>query len=369
LLIDQAKMLLNAMIRMPIALILSLLTTLTLSSLIVDVAPPTPQPYVLPNLKGSAIDFGGLIVRTVIPNDTADGELSLLNVNAGPSPLNLIHYHKEVEAFYTLKGSVQVFHNADQGREVRANDFVLLAPGNNHTYRPNDPDFQLMLCMAPGGIDEFFAAAGDPYTSDSPFDPEDKSRLNVPKVLGLMPQYNISPQPRNSINLDWTNGTTPDGLGIWHAAEQTLPTDPSKAYFIASNRGPKFLQRRSSTVIARLTSGQQTNNKLSVATIAVKPDIEPRRSAKFNVHQGIQVTEGQLHLNIDGEKVDLIFGDVAFIPKGTPFSYWSTVGFTKFINWVGGVGGLADTLIEDSEPWSHAVWPVARPTGLYSNES
>ncbi|KAK6386847.1 hypothetical protein LTS17_000109 [Exophiala oligosperma] len=324
--------------------------------LVVDTAPTTPQPYVLPNLRGSAVDFGGLIIRTLVPNTTSCGSLSIVGVNSGPSPLNLIHYHKEFEAFYALKGGVQVFHNSNQGRQVQANDFVLLAPGNNHTYRPNDLDFQLSLCMAPGGIDEFFAATGVPYQSSAPFNPEDQSELNVTKVLSLMPKFNIVPEPYNTINIEWINGTTADGLDTWHIADQTLPTDPSKPYFISSNRGPKYLQHGSNKVIAQLASGKQTNDKLSIATITMKPN-QPSAQIKFSVDQALQVTEGQVHLQIGNDTAQLIFGDLAFIPRGTYFRYWSTVGFTKFINWSAGQG-LADSLIEQSQEWSHATWPA-----------
>jgi mannose-6-phosphate isomerase-like protein (cupin superfamily) len=141
------------------------------SSLIVDVAPDTPQAYVLPNLHGEAHDFGGLVLRTLVPNTTSSGALSIVGVNSGQLPLALAHYHEEVEAFYALKGSVETFHNDDQGREVRANDFVLLAPRNVHNYRPIDLDFQLTLCMAPGGIDDFFRSVGEPYTAAGPFNP------------------------------------------------------------------------------------------------------------------------------------------------------------------------------------------------------
>ncbi|KIW70529.1 hypothetical protein PV04_02791 [Phialophora macrospora] len=324
--------------------------------LVVTSAPTTAQPYVLPNLQGQAVDFGGLIIRNLVPNTTTSGAFSLVGVNSGPAPLNLIHHHKEVEAFYTLKGSVQVFHNADTGRELRANDFVFLAPGNNHTYRPNDLDFQLTLGMAPGGIDRFFAAAGNPYSSKAPFNPEGSPQLNVTKVLGLMPQYNIVPEPFNTINMDWVNGTTPDGLDTWHVANQSLPDDPSQAYFISSNRGPKYLHRRSGQVVAQLASVKQTNNKLTVSTIAMKPGCKQSHVA-FAVDQAFQVTEGQLNLEIDGESAQLIFGDVAFIPKKTAFTYWSTVGFTKFVSWAAGPG-LAEFLISDSEAWSYGVWPA-----------
>ena len=327
------------------------------SSLIVDTAPDLPQPYVLPNLKGAAVDFGGLIIRTLVSNTTSSGSISLLSINSGASGLNLKHSHKEVEAFYTLKGSVQVFHNDDQGREVRANDFALLAPGNDHNYRPNDPDFQLTLCMAPGGIDEFFAEAGDSYTSLAPFDPQDHSKLDLPKVASLMPKFNIAPAPNKTINMDWTNGTTADGLDTWRIADQTLPADASKPYFIASNRGPKYLDPATGQVVAQLASGKQTKDKLDVATIALKPSDQPSGEMKFDVDQAFQVTEGQLSLEINGERVQLIFGDTAFIPKGTGFRYWSVVGFTKFILWSAGCG-LADRLIEKADPWEHAVWPI-----------
>jgi quercetin dioxygenase-like cupin family protein len=331
-------------------------TGVSAGGLVVSAAPGTPQPYVLPNLQGDAVDFGGLIIRTLVPNTTSSGAFSLVGVNSGPGPLNLIHHHKEVEAFYILKGSVQVFHNGDVGREARANDFVFLAPGNNHTYRPNDLDFQLTLGMAPGGIDKFFDLAGNPYDSDAPFNPQDTSQLNVTKVLGLMPQYNIVPEPFNTINLDFVNGTTPEGLDTWHVADQTLPDDPSKAYFISSNRGPKYLERQSGQVTAQLTSGKQTGNKLSVATIAMKQGCK-QESLTFDVDQAFQVTEGQLSLGINGEIVQLIYGDLAFIPKSTAFSYWSDARFTKVVNWAAG-SGLADHLITQSESWDYAVWPA-----------
>ena len=326
------------------------------NGLVVSAAPTTPQPYVLPNLQGQAVDFGGLIIRVQVPKTVSSGAFSLVSVNSGPGPLNLIHRHAEVEAFYTLKGSVQVFHNADTGREVRANDFVFLAPGNNHTYRPNDLDFQLTLGMAPGGIDEFFVAAGNHYTSDAPFNAQDDSQLNVTKVLGLMPQYNIVPEPFNSINVDWTNGTTADGLDTWHVGNQSLPDDPSTAYFISSNRGPKYLHRSTGQVIAQLASGQQTGDKLSVATIVMKQNIK-QESFAFIVDQAFQVTEGQLNIEINGESAQLIFGDLVFIPKGTAFTYWSTASFTKMVTWAAGKG-LADCLIGESESWNYAVWPV-----------
>lgn len=327
------------------------------SCLIVDRAPNTPQPYVLPNLNGAAVDFGGLIIRTLVSNTTSAGTMSLLSVNSGESGLNLIHSHREVEAFYTLKGSVQVFHNSEQGRELRANDFALLAPGNNHTYRPNDLDFQLTLCMAPGGIDDFFAAAGESYDSRSPFDPQNQPKLDVPKVARLMPKYNIIPAPNNIINMDWTNGTTEDGLGTWRVECQSLPEASNAPYFISSNRGPKYLHRETGQVVAQLAVGKQTKNKLSVATIALKPCDKPNASPSFPVDQAFQVTEGQLFLEMKEEIVPLVFGDVAFIPRNTIFRYWSIVGFTKFIVWSAG-SGLAERLIERADPWAYAVWPA-----------
>lgn len=211
--------------------------------------------------------------------------------------------------------------------------------------------------MAPGGIDEFFAATGEPYTSVAPFNPEDHAELDPRKVLGLMPEFNIAPAVDPKINVEWTNGTTDDGLDTWHVADQTLPSDSSKPYFISSNRGPKYLDHARGQVIAQFATGKQTNDKLDIATIAMKPSVEPSAWLRFDVDQAFQVTEGRLCLEIDGEVEQLIFGDVAFIPKGIGFRYSSTVGFTKFIVWSAGAG-LADRLVKEGMPWEHAVWPA-----------
>ena len=327
-------------------------------SLLVETAPGAPRPYVLPNLKGDVVDFGGLIIRTLVGNATSQGTMSLLSANTGPGPISIYHYHTQVEAFYIMKGSLQVFYNTDRGREMRANDFSLLAPGNNHTYKPDDMDLQLSLCLAPGGVDKFFAALGNPYDSTAPFSTASPPPVNVTKILTTMPEYGIIPHLNEQLNLNWTNGTTGDGLATWERSEQSIPRDKSQAYWISSNRGPKYLYRDPPHVIAQLASFEKPGNGLSIATITIAPTSKPPTFSHFNVHQALQVTEGQLMLEVEGyEGASLIFGDVAFIPKGTNFRYWSVVGFTKFVNFAAGVESLAEDLIEAAEPWDYAVWP------------
>jgi mannose-6-phosphate isomerase-like protein (cupin superfamily) len=170
-----------------------------------------------------------------------------------------------------------------------------------------------------------------------------------------MPKYNITPKPGHALNMNWTNGSTEDGQATWHRNEQTLPVDDKTPYFVAGNRGPKFLHRGTGQVIAQLTTGTQTKGLLSVASIALKPGSQSQMTFTFATDHAFQVTEGQLQLEIHGATVPLIFGDLAFLPKGTPFRYWSIVGFTKFVMWSAG-SGLAEALIEQAEPWAHGVW-------------
>lgn len=70
------------------------------------------------------------------------------------------------------------------------------------------------------------------------------------------------------------------------------------------------------------------------------------------------VIEGQLTVNIDAETVDLIEGDVVFIPSNTSFTYWSKVSFTQFLYVGQGVETLDQALIDKSEPWDYPVWPT-----------
>lgn len=57
------------------------------------------------------------------------------------------------------------------------------------------------------------------------------------------------------------------------------------------------------------------------------------------------------------ETLNLLQGDVVFIPGNTTYTYYSTVAFTKTLHISQGAEGLATSLIAGGSAWNSPVWP------------
>ncbi|KAL9617952.1 MAG: hypothetical protein Q9160_007318 [Pyrenula sp. 1 TL-2023] len=233
--------------------------------------------------------------------------------------------------------------------------------GNNHTYGgTTDPDSELLLALAPGGVEKLLLALGKPYNSstNSPYDPLLSYPVNGTLAFILGQQYDTFFEPTATVNLDFTNGTTPDGLDTWHIANQSLP-GKTTPYFISSNNGPKYLERSLNQVIQPLATGAETDGRVTVATIAMAKQDGSPETHSHAVHQAFQVLEGQLTVTIGKDTVNLIQGDTVFVPSGTEFAYQSCVAWTKF--WAYAPTGedcLVTALLKTAESWGAPVFPI-----------
>ncbi|KAL9111310.1 MAG: hypothetical protein Q9227_004187 [Pyrenula ochraceoflavens] len=329
------------------------------SPLLVTTAPTTPKPYVLPHGQGFAFYFNGEVGRVIVANETSAGAFSVVVGNQGFTYPAAIHNHPHLmEALYVTKGSGNFFVN-DQGRVLRQNDFNMLTSGNNHTYNFIDPDSEFLTCIQPGGIEKFLIALGAPYNSstNSPYDPQLYYPVNGTLALQIGPQYDTDFQLTASSNNDFTNGTTADGLSTWHIANQTLPGSPVP-YYISSNNGPKYLQRSLMQVIQPFATAKETNNRVTIGTIAMAKTKGTPATQSFSAHQVFVVLEGQLTITMAGSTVNLIPGDAAFVPQGTEFSYESCVAWTKFYAYApSGTDCLVTSLLAGAESWGAPVFP------------
>jgi hypothetical protein len=79
---------------------------------------------------------------------------------------------------------------------------------------------------------------------------------------------------------------------------------------------------------------------------------------QFGNHMGLQVLDGQLSAKVGLKTVELIEGDILFIPANTSFQYWSEVGFTRFMHFSTGTGGLGSDLISKGKNWTSPMWPT-----------
>lgn len=55
----------------------------------------------------------------------------------------------------------------------------------------------------------------------------------------------------------------------------------------------------------------------------------------------------------------LNIGDVAFVPAGVPFTYYSEVAWTKVLYVSGGTRGVDSQLISKAKKWNWVTFPTA----------
>ena len=71
------------------------------SPLIVNEAPSSPAPYVLPHLSGFSISLGGSVYRVQVSKNSSGGAFSMLSANSGFTPLTPVHNHPTlIETFF-----------------------------------------------------------------------------------------------------------------------------------------------------------------------------------------------------------------------------------------------------------------------------
>ena len=246
----------------------------------------------------------------------------------------------------------------DLGRVASQGDFQYMPPGNNHSLQNADYDFEATTTYQPAGIEEFLLAAGSEYasTTNSPFDSEGKPEYNIAAALKLADKYSVSLQLGFKLNNDFTNGTTSDGEGVWHMKGQKLPGSVAP-YFLSNNMGPKFLNRASNQVVMTLTTEAESAGNTTIATIGMGAG-QMGATQSFKAPQAFQVLEGQLTIKIGDQTVNLINGDLVFLPADTEFSYYSAVAWTKIYTYAAGSDSLASSIVKAGENWSASVFPA-----------
>ena len=355
-------------------------------SLIVDEAPNYVRPYVLPRFKGRAVPLTpSQPIRFSITVNSTGGAFSMVQHSgkiSGWTPARP-HTHKIThEYFYCARGRIEVWSqknetglNATQEARVgTVGDFANVPQGNIHTFQLIDPDSQMTHIFNPAGFEHLFDvfSGGHEYVSDVsapyPPNPEDGQPFqpltpSSDAQLRALDTYAASSDifiPRR----DMINGTAGSPEFNWHNGENELATDPTDAYFVANNYGPKYLNTDNGyKVIQPLVSPAQTRPQeepLTIGTIIMSPKLanETVNEVTLPNHFALQMDDGLLVLEVTGyPPVSLLSGDVAFIPKGTHFKYHTDVPMTKFLYLNAGAEGLDTQLLATASPWGFPGYP------------
>jgi quercetin dioxygenase-like cupin family protein len=328
------------------------------SRLIVDIAPSSPAPYILPNLYGDALQLGDDVFRLLCTKNSTGGAFTLLGTNGQLNSAVPAHHHANVyENFFLVKGRLRLWVNSE-ARDFYPGDFGAVPHLQNHSYQIMEPDTQITGFIQPGGFEDFFVNVSTPYVSvtGAPFPPDQALAFPFQQFVEVASLFDVTLETTAVLASDMVNGTT--NGGIWHDGTNTLPGNSTTPYFIASGFGPMYLHRSTGQVIQPRATLAETDGNFTISTIAMRQRVANDTIAcyKFTEPQTFQVLEGKLTLQMAGETNELIGGDVVFVPGNVTFSYWSTVRWTKFF--VGAIGtGLDTTLLGDAESWDYAVFP------------
>lgn len=162
--------------------------------------------------------------------------------------------------------------------------------------------------------------------------------------------------------MDAVDGSAGTNSAGWHAVPNDLATASTTPFFIAKDQGPQYLNEQAGyQVIQPMITSVQGGGNFTLSTIAIAKRnstnaVAPTRN--FEGHAAFEVIDGMLKVEIEDEQLNLIQGDVIFIPGGTKYTYWSDVAYTKFLHVGQGDKGLDSALIANGTHWYSPVWPV-----------
>ncbi|KAK4508205.1 hypothetical protein PRZ48_001943 [Zasmidium cellare] len=349
-----------------------------LSPLFLDTPPSQSQPYAIKRFApAKAVAVGQQIYRFPVTGASSDGKFSLLSTSApGSSSLGVLpHQHYlHFENFFCLEGRFQLWTSKDDsenGRLMTAGDYGAVPPNTTHTFQLLDPFSEMVGAIAPGGFEDlFFFLANSNYTAAtwSPYAPSNSSDSSSggssSEIISSLQSYDVWAQLDYSPRRDFINGSAPSTSG-WHSSSNTLPNSDHTPYFVAKDYGPKYLHTSSFYQIIQpfVTPAQAGAKNFTEGTITISklPSNATIESTTLPDHTAFEVLSGELIVEMEGETLSLVIGDVVFVPGGTEFKYYSNAAFTKFLYVAAGTDTLDQRLIAQAKTWGYPVFPTSWP--------
>ncbi|CAD6443904.1 4e3e9b3b-416a-4793-a5c3-e3a073ea57e5 [Sclerotinia trifoliorum] len=342
------------------------------SSVWVTEVPDHVRPYAIAHYDAGGCMVGNQLYRFPVTGPSSGYAFSLLSTNAPPSSALGVfpHIHQaHYENFFNLKGRYQLWtekDGVDETRVLTAGDFGSVPINTTHTFQFLDPDTEMVGVIQPGGFENlFYALANSNWTSASsvtqpPFDPllvvAASNSSSAP--VGYLESFDVYTKPDYVPRSDTINGTAPLNT-TWHTGPNTLGAEGSP-YYIAKDFGPKYLYDAVGyQIIQPFITPVQSKGEFSMSTITLDRKLSNVTipTSKYTGHAAFEVLEGMVTVEMEGETLSLIQGDVVFIPGNTTYKYYSTVHFSKFLYVGAGAKAMDTQLIADGASWSSPVWP------------
>lgn len=244
---------------------------------------------------------------------------------------------------------------------MTAGDYGAVAPNTTHTFQLLDPFTEMVGAIAPGGFkDLFFFLANSNYTASThtPYVPSNASSSagsgSSSAIITSLQSYDVWAQLSHSPRRDFVNGSAPSTSG-WHSTPNSLPQNDHTPYFVAKDYGPKWLHTSAFYQIVQplVTPAQAGAKNFTQGTITISglPSNTTLETTTLPDHTAFEVLSGELIVEMEGETLSLVIGDVVFIAGGTAFRYYSSAAFTKFLYVAAGTDTLDQRLISEAKGW------------------
>ncbi|KAF7915480.1 uncharacterized protein EAE98_011083 [Botrytis deweyae] len=344
------------------------------SSVWVTEVPNYVRPYAIAHYDASGCQVGSQLYRFPVTGPSSGGAFSLLATNAPPSTdLGVLpHIHqKHYENFFNLKGRFQLWTEKDGDSETRLltqGDYGSVPTNTTHTFQILDPDTEMVGIISPGGFEDlFYALADSNWTLASsetqpPYDPllvVNGSSSPPASVISSLENFDVYAQLDFVPRTDAINGTAPLN-STWHTGANALGAQGSP-YYVAKDFGPQYINDAAGyQIIQPFVTPVQSEDAFSLSTITLARKLSNVTipTSSYTGHAAFEVLEGMLTVEMEGETLSLIQGDVVFIPGNTTYKYYSTVHFSKFLFIGAGAEAMDTQLIAAGASWSSPVWPA-----------
>ncbi|RDW85233.1 RmlC-like cupin [Coleophoma cylindrospora] len=345
------------------------------SSIWVTEVPDYVRPYAIPQYQGRAVSIGDQVYRFPVTGPASGGAFTLLGTNAPASTsLGVLpHLHeRHYENFFNFKGRFQLWsqygNETQQTRILGPGDYGGVPENTIHTFQILDPDTEMTGIICPGGFEDlFYALANANYTSStlSPYNPYPSNASSTPSasVISQLTSFDVYAELSFVERSDAVNGAAPNG-SVWRTGANAISSDSIHGAFIAKDYGPKYLYsgpaKGSYQVIQPFVTGLQSAGNYTLSTITLdKGSSATAPTLSFPGHAAFEVLDGKVIVNMLNETVELLSGDVVFIPGNTTYSYYGGVAYNKFLHISQGEVGLDVTMMADSISWDSPVWPTS----------
>jgi len=279
-----------------------------------------------------------------------------------------------MKPFFCSKGALQLWlatsNASQQVRQLEPGDMGASPPGNIHAFQTLRPDTELFGVTFPAGLEYLFYSGGrnSTFASSSPYDAlSPRGGLPVSGPPSGPPrsqeQFDIYPVPGFVARTDIGNGSAPLSAS-WHVKTEPLPKEPNAPFYVAKDFGPKYLNSENGyTIVSPINTVPRSapyNFTLSYLTLSKPKDITAVPWRTFAEHGAFRIQDGALSLQVEsyGEAVQLLHGDVAFLPQGTKYKFHAVVPATKTLYVAVGGNGLDAALLRTAKPWEYSSWPT-----------